>query len=168
MTGATTGTWFWTDAAGYQSDGFYNPAGSGANRATWTFPLRPGREYDVSATWLAYWNRASNAPYTFRDGAAEWTVAADQTLPPQADGYLVAADAGPDAEQGHGRGHNGGTQQQFAPALRPIVSQGDIGQKGHGPTAQGAHLPGMDAITHAVGHGRAVGEDRAKIKQCPT
>jgi hypothetical protein len=46
----------------------YAPAGNGSQTATWTFTgLTPGN-YTVAATWSPHTNRATNAPYTIRDG----------------------------------------------------------------------------------------------------
>ena len=56
--------------------------GSGADQATWTFTVTPGR-YRVSATWWAHPNRARNAPYTVYDGASALaTVPVNQELTP--------------------------------------------------------------------------------------
>lgn len=48
--------------------------GNGSNWARWTFGgLAPG-EYDVYATWVAFGNRATNAPFTLADGNASQHV----------------------------------------------------------------------------------------------
>lgn len=64
----TVGPWNrWTNQ-GYQGDIHENFAGTGADIARWTFDsLQPG-VYRVSATWSAYANRATNAPFTLFDG----------------------------------------------------------------------------------------------------
>jgi hypothetical protein len=46
----------------------YHAWGSGANLATWSAPVTPGR-YEVLVTWVPYNNRATNAPYSVYDGA---------------------------------------------------------------------------------------------------
>jgi hypothetical protein len=53
--------------------------GNGSNWARWTFGgLAPG-QYDVYATWVAFGNRASNAPFTLADGnAAQHVVHVNQ------------------------------------------------------------------------------------------
>ncbi len=57
-------------------------AGTGANAATWTFTgLTPGT-YRVLTTWTAHANRATDAPYTIRDGPSLRTVNIDQQLTP--------------------------------------------------------------------------------------
>jgi subtilisin family serine protease len=64
----TTGTWSTYSGAGAGGDFAYKASGSGAGTATWTFTgLTPGI-YRVSATWQAYTNRVSNAPYTVLNG----------------------------------------------------------------------------------------------------
>ncbi|MCA9110530.1 MAG: hypothetical protein KDA52_11305, partial [Planctomycetaceae bacterium] len=57
--------------------------GDGSRIATWTFTdLTPGL-YRVSATWTAFTNRATDAPYTIFDGAAPLaTVDINQQLTP--------------------------------------------------------------------------------------
>ncbi len=59
----------WTKG-GYLGDLDYAAAGTGSSHATWSFPVMSGR-YRVSATWVAYSNRAIDAPYTIYDGTAE-------------------------------------------------------------------------------------------------
>ncbi|MEZ6146754.1 MAG: hypothetical protein R3B91_15320, partial [Planctomycetaceae bacterium] len=62
----------WTNSNninGYLSDVANAPAGDGSRVATWTFDgLMPGNYY-VAATWTANSNRATNAPFSIRDGA---------------------------------------------------------------------------------------------------
>lgn len=70
---------------GFGDDVEYSAAGSG-NTATWTFSnIAPGAYY-VSATWTSAPDRATNAPYTIRDGGAGGTIIAelrvDQEQPP--------------------------------------------------------------------------------------
>ncbi|MGB5159948.1 MAG: hypothetical protein WBQ27_02355, partial [Thermoanaerobaculia bacterium] len=67
-----TATSGWTTyvGAGAQGDFAYKGAGSGAETASWTFTgLAPG-QYRVSATWQAYSNRVTDAPYTVLDGSS--------------------------------------------------------------------------------------------------
>jgi subtilisin family serine protease len=83
---STTGNWVpmtGTPAGGgYQNDYRFSAAGSGADVATWTFPVTPGR-YRVSATWLPHPNRAKDAPFTILDGTTALdTVRVNQELVP--------------------------------------------------------------------------------------
>ncbi|MFP6692621.1 MAG: choice-of-anchor D domain-containing protein, partial [Pirellulales bacterium] len=79
----TVRNWIPFTGAGHQNDLDYNAAGFGNDVATWTFDgLTPG-EYRVSATWVPYANRATDAPYTvLNGGAALKTVNVNQELPP--------------------------------------------------------------------------------------
>ena len=67
----TGGSWLgWTGTGAYQGDLRYAPAGTGQNTATWTFDnVDPAKQYQVYATWNAYGNHATNAPYTVLDGS---------------------------------------------------------------------------------------------------
>ncbi len=57
-----------TQSNGYLVDVTHAPAGDGSRVATWTFDgLAPGNDV-VSATWTTNANRATNAPFTVRDG----------------------------------------------------------------------------------------------------
>ncbi len=68
---AETGLWTDSTLGGYEGDSrFARPTDPPAT-ATWTFPVIPGATYDVAVTWPAYPNRASNAPYTIRDGSQQ-------------------------------------------------------------------------------------------------
>jgi len=60
----------WTDVAGsgFQGDYGYSARGTGADVASWTFTVTPGR-YEVAATWFAHRNRATNAPFRVYDGS---------------------------------------------------------------------------------------------------
>ena len=78
----------WNPAAtsiGHEGDLLHTSPGTGSRIATWTFTdLTPGM-YRVSATWFAYTNRATNAPFTIRDGIAGPvldTVLVNQQLAP--------------------------------------------------------------------------------------
>ena len=68
---------------GYDGDQLNASKGDGSRIATWTFTdLTPGL-YRVSATWTAFTNRATDAPYTIFDGAAPLvTVDINQQLTP--------------------------------------------------------------------------------------
>ncbi len=64
----TQGQWTQWTGQGYQSDIHESLAGSGQDVARWTFQrLLPGT-YRVAATWTAYTNRATNAPFTVKEG----------------------------------------------------------------------------------------------------
>src|SRR5262249_37698950 len=64
---STTGPgWSTATGGGYLNDIHYAAAGSGANTATWAFTVYPGI-YQVSATWNAAANRATNAPFQVFD-----------------------------------------------------------------------------------------------------
>jgi subtilisin family serine protease len=79
---ATTGTWITHAETAYQGDIHYSAAGTGANAATWTFNVTPGR-YRVSATWSPYSNRATDSPFTVLDGATPLaTVRVNQEAAP--------------------------------------------------------------------------------------
>ena len=61
------GSWG-TGLLGYQGDSRFAAGGGAVARAQWTFVVQPGT-YQVAATWPAASNRATNAPYSVRDGA---------------------------------------------------------------------------------------------------
>ena len=129
----------WTHAAGvgYQGDLRYSAAGTGADLATWTFGgLTPGQYYNVSVTWLAKANRATDAPYrVLDDGVEQATVRVNQQQDPggwkqlgvyqvtgdtlvvelsdDADGYVIA-----DAAQ---------VEETVAPPPSEIIDNGDAG-----------------------------------------
>jgi hypothetical protein len=80
---STVGSWtLWTNQ-GYLGNIHEAVGHTGADIATWTFAnLAPG-QYKVSATWTAYTNRATNAPYTILDGTtALATVSVNQQAAP--------------------------------------------------------------------------------------
>ncbi|MCA9108490.1 MAG: FG-GAP repeat protein [Planctomycetaceae bacterium] len=66
---ATTGNWVQPAVPrGHEDDLRHSYKGTGADTATWTFTdLTPG-DYQVSATWFAHFNRATDAPFTLFDG----------------------------------------------------------------------------------------------------
>jgi hypothetical protein len=80
---STTAGWTFFAGQGFRNSDQYAAAGTGAAVASWTFTgLTPG-QYQVSATWVPYPNRASNAPYTVRDGStAVGQVTENQLVPP--------------------------------------------------------------------------------------
>ena len=82
-----TGGWVnLTNTLAYQLDYDYRAAGTGANFATWDFGSLPNGEYEVFGKWIAFGNRASNAPYTIFDGAtSRGTVNIDQRIAPTGD-----------------------------------------------------------------------------------
>jgi hypothetical protein len=58
-------------------------AGNGSATATWTFTSLAAGTYRVSATWTAFNNRATNAPYTVNGtGGSTVNVTENQQLPP--------------------------------------------------------------------------------------
>ncbi len=78
-----TSGWTHQSNGGYLTTYLTAPTGTGTLVATWAFgSLTPGT-YQVSATWYAFSNRASNAPYAVYDGATLLaTVPCNQQLPP--------------------------------------------------------------------------------------
>jgi hypothetical protein len=66
---STAGSWTpGFNLGGYSGDVKFSPAGDGSSTATWTFAVVPGQTYNLSATWTAWSNRATNAPYTIASG----------------------------------------------------------------------------------------------------
>ncbi len=79
---STTAGWTYLATQGFQGDVHYAPAGTGDRIATWTFPVTPGL-FQVSATWNAEGNRASNSPFTVFDGATNLgTTTLNQKIAP--------------------------------------------------------------------------------------
>jgi RHS repeat-associated protein len=69
-------------SGGYGSSYRYNAAGTGADKATWTYTVEPG-QYRVAATWPSNASAASNAPFTVRDGSTTLaTVNLNQQVAP--------------------------------------------------------------------------------------
>ena len=89
---STVGAWTTFGDQGYRSDVRYIAAGTGNSTATWAFTgLAPGR-YRVSATWVPFSNRATDAPYTILDGTNSLaTVRVDQRQSPDDFSDLGAA-----------------------------------------------------------------------------
>jgi PhoPQ-activated pathogenicity-related protein/predicted secreted protein len=57
-----------------EGDFLYNGAGTGLDKATWTFDAVTPGQYRVSVSYRSFDNRASNAPFTIHDGAAFLTT----------------------------------------------------------------------------------------------
>jgi hypothetical protein len=74
--GVTPG-WTYLDNAqfgsfqGIEGDVHFIAPGAGSEVSTWTFTALPAGQYRVSATWTPHPNRATDAPFTVLDGAAE-------------------------------------------------------------------------------------------------
>ncbi|NND97256.1 MAG: hypothetical protein HKN47_08015, partial [Pirellulaceae bacterium] len=84
---ATTGSWQTWGGQGYQDDVRQAYNYGDADVATWTFTGLPaGQQYQVSVTWTAHPNRATNAPYRIL-GTTEGstTIPVNQENAPQAD-----------------------------------------------------------------------------------
>ncbi|NQU26492.1 MAG: hypothetical protein HQ567_34835, partial [Candidatus Nealsonbacteria bacterium] len=64
----TEGYWSPQADQGYADGMHFIETGSGDDVASWSFWVEPGY-YRVAATWSAYANRASNAPFTVLDGS---------------------------------------------------------------------------------------------------
>ncbi|MCB0406300.1 MAG: hypothetical protein KDD51_16080, partial [Bdellovibrionales bacterium] len=65
----TSGRWTsGQDSRGHRGSLVYAAAGNGQTNATWTFTDLSPNTYQVSATWFPHSNRATNAPFTIRDG----------------------------------------------------------------------------------------------------
>ncbi len=80
------GSWVNSAGAGHQSDVHYSAAGTGADVATWTLTGLPVGQYQVSATWTPFVNRATNAPYRILDGTTEvFATTVNQRVAPLAD-----------------------------------------------------------------------------------
>ncbi len=80
---ALTGDWtYYQHSGSYGGDGYLGSTDVAPNHATWSFAVQPGT-YQVAASWLAYVNRDTNAPYRIYDGETELaTVRVDQTQAP--------------------------------------------------------------------------------------
>src|SRR5262249_46695141 len=80
---STVGSWtFWTNQ-GYLGNIHEATAMTGADVATWLFSNLPAGLYQLSATWTAYTNRATNAPYKVLDGTTSLcTVLVNQQVAP--------------------------------------------------------------------------------------
>ena len=72
---STIGDWTPYGGQGFQNDVHYTDAGTGAREARWTANVTPG-QYHVAVTWSALYNRATNAPFTVRDGSMSLSTTA--------------------------------------------------------------------------------------------
>ena len=78
---STSGTWTAYPGQGYQNDVHYSWPGSGG-QAQWSATLVPG-QYRIAITWSPHSNRATNSPFTVRDGSTVLgTAAINQQLAP--------------------------------------------------------------------------------------
>lgn len=83
-----TGEWIPYDGQGYGNNVHYIGKGSGSDKARWSVPGVVGK-YKVYVTWSPYDNRATNAPFTVRDGDnVLQTVRVNQREAPP-DGWLL-------------------------------------------------------------------------------
>jgi extracellular elastinolytic metalloproteinase len=72
-----------TNTQAYELDYDYHAQGAGANSATWTFDDLSDGEYQVFTRWIAFTNRATNAPYSIFDGGTpEGAQLVNQRLAP--------------------------------------------------------------------------------------
>ncbi len=80
---ASVGEWTQWTGQGYEGDVHESLAGTGQDKADWTFErILPGK-YRVAATWTVYTNRATDSPFTVLDNAtALGTVDVNQLLAP--------------------------------------------------------------------------------------
>jgi len=80
---STSGTWNYVSGfGGYNDDYEYSAKGTGSDTATWSFSTPPG-VYLVAATWTTHENRATDAPFTIKDGSTVLeTVDVDQEVAP--------------------------------------------------------------------------------------
>jgi len=77
-----SGSWS-TGSVGYLGNNRHNVAGTGADKARWTFSGLPAGQYRVSVTWPAGSNRATNSPFTVLSGTTPLaTVPINQELTP--------------------------------------------------------------------------------------
>ncbi len=65
---STTGSWLPFAGQGMANDVHYAAAGGGSQTARWTFPITPG-QYELAVTWTTHGNRATDAPYTVKEGS---------------------------------------------------------------------------------------------------
>jgi hypothetical protein len=79
-----TGAWNTESVPSYGgTERYATSSGSGQNTATWQATGLPAGLYQVQATWHAYGNQATNAPYAIYDGSTLLqTVAVNQTVSP--------------------------------------------------------------------------------------
>lgn len=78
----TSGAWT-TAAGGFQADYLHSLKGNGSDTASWTFDGLTSGLYRVSATWVPFFNRATDSPFTVADGNTVFeTVLVNQELAP--------------------------------------------------------------------------------------
>jgi hypothetical protein len=81
------GSWTSYTGAGYDNSQHYIAAGTGSATATYAFTGLAAGEYQVSATWPAASNHATNTPYAFYNGStAAGGVTVNQSAAPTANG----------------------------------------------------------------------------------
>jgi len=70
-----------TATAGYYGSGYmYSVAGTGSNRATWSFYVPQAGSWEVFARWTSSSNRARNAPYTVNHAGGSTVVRVNQEV----------------------------------------------------------------------------------------
>jgi hypothetical protein len=76
------GTWFSSSSvSGYYGSGYrYRWAGTGSNKATWSFNIPQAGSWEVFARWTSGSNRATNAPYTVNHALGSTVVRANQEV----------------------------------------------------------------------------------------
>jgi hypothetical protein len=80
------GDWSSINRNGFESDFDMAASGTGSSVARFTFDVTAGASYRISAAWRAYANRATDTPFTVRDGGTDLaTVIVNQQLAPSAD-----------------------------------------------------------------------------------
>ena len=80
---SAVGEWSRWTGQGFENDVDESLPGIGADAVSWTFTDLPAGEYRVSATWTAFSNRASEAPFTIFDNTTSLaTIEVNQQLAP--------------------------------------------------------------------------------------
>ncbi len=92
---SVTGTWGVGAPVGtYKGDQRFSAKGTGSNQANWVIPNLPAATYDTYVRWAGSGtvNRASNAPFTVRDGATvlDAVLVNQQVVPDSIDSNGVA------------------------------------------------------------------------------
>jgi uncharacterized protein (DUF2141 family) len=157
---STVGSWTLYPNQGYLSSIHEATAMTGADVATWLFSnLQPG-QYQVSATWNPYTNRATNAPYKVLDGTTSLgTVLVNQQVAPSS-----FSDVGVTWQTlGNFQIHSGSLYVQLSDAANGNVEADAIRIQWLGPLPttppiHGIHDPGSggsnDDDDHSHGHFR--------------
>src|SRR5262249_10436510 len=85
----TGGPWFTETVPSYNgTERYAASSGNGSNTATWQATGLPASVYQVQATWHAFYNEPTNAPYAIYDGTTlVKTVLVDQTQTPVGTAY---------------------------------------------------------------------------------